>query len=66
MSSFKLDRTAFRHQSIDQENKTKIFRDASFKERLQIAYYLNTVAYGFANGQFPPMDKACFQIRKRA
>jgi len=60
MADFRLDRTAFSHQSIDAESKTKVFPDATYAERLRIAYYLNSVAYGYVNGVAPKMDKTCF------
>ncbi len=42
---FKLDRTAFAAHSHEDEEKTKVNKDKMYKERLEIAYYLNSIAY---------------------
>ncbi len=65
MSSYKMDRTAFKHQSFGEEEKTKVFKHLPTEERLRIANYLISVAYGFVGKPFPKMDKTAFSMRKR-
>lgn len=66
MATFKLDPTAFHHHTTSEAEKSKVFSNSTFTERLRIAYYLNSAAYGFINGQPPKMNKGAFSIRKRA
>ena len=63
---FKLDRMAFRRQSHEEEERQKTYKHLSVDERLAIAFYLNSVAYGFDINNPPKMDKTAFQIRKRS
>jgi len=60
-----MDRTAFRHQSFKEEEASKVFLNANYQERLRIAYYLISIAYGFAGKPFPKMDKTAFKLRIR-
>lgn len=62
---FKLDRTAFKAQSHEAEDKSKNFQHLTAKERLEIAFYLNSIAYNFDRNNPPRMDKTFFSTRKR-
>lgn len=62
---FKLDRTAFSKQSHLEEDSSKTFRHLGYKERLEIAFYLNSVAFNFDRNNPPKMDKTYFTKRAR-
>jgi len=62
---FRLDRTAFSHQSHEQEDRKKSFKNLSVTERLEIAFYLNSIAFNFDRRNPPRMDKTIFSIRRR-
>ena len=66
MAQYKLDRTAFKHQSKEGAAKQRPYwLTKSVTERLQAAFYLNSVAYNFDINNPPRMDKTFFTIRKR-
>lgn len=62
---FKLDRTSFKIQSHEEEEASKVFLDKTPRERLEIAAYLISVAYGYCGKEAPKMDKTAFSTRKR-
>ena len=62
---FKLDRTAFKIQSHEEEEASKVFLSNTPSERLEIAAYLISVAYGYCGQEAPKMDKTVFSMRKR-
>lgn len=62
--SYKFDRTVFKAQTFEQEQKTKTFSNATFTERLRVSFYLNSIAYGFDINNPPKMDKTFFSMRK--
>jgi len=37
-----------------------------WKQRLRLALYLNSIAYGYAGQEMPAMDRTVFQARKLA
>ncbi len=62
----KLDRTAFKYQTINEaSHNLKFWQSQTYKKRLQAANYLNSVAYNFDINNPPKMDKTVFKIRKR-
>jgi hypothetical protein len=61
----RMDRTAFRMQTHGDEERSKVFKEASCEERLAIAAYLIRSAYGLLNEPLPKMDKQAFVQRKR-
>jgi hypothetical protein len=67
MSSYRLDRTAFKAQTAEQasKNHTDYYRSLTGQERLRIANYLNSVAYNYPENEPPGMDKTAFKIRSR-
>ena len=66
MNKFRLDKTAFKTQTIAEADESmRNYLNHSVKERLEIAYYLTSIAYGFDMENPPRMDKTFFQIRSR-
>lgn len=58
MDNFKLDRTAFKAQTLQEAaNHTDYYKNITWQERLQVAAYLNSVAYNFDFNNPPRMDK---------
>ncbi len=66
MAAYKLDRTAFVQQTKEQAtNQQEYWLAKTVNERLEAAFYLNSVAYNFDINNPPRMDKTFFTIRKR-
>ncbi len=67
MSSYKLDRTAFKMQTADEATKSQAayYKTLSWQERLRIANYLNSVAYNYPENEPPKVDRTAFSTRKR-
>jgi hypothetical protein len=63
---FKLDRTAFQASSVSKKiHYGEIYKDKSSMELLEIAAYLNSIAYGYPLDNPPKMDKTIFSVRSR-
>lgn len=62
---FKLDRTAFSAHSHKEEEKSKAYKNKSHRERLEIAFYLNSIAYNFDMNNPPKMDRTASSTRKQ-
>lgn len=62
---YRMDKTAFKIQSFEEADAAmQDFSSFTFKERLEIAFYLTSVAYCF-NMKYPPrMEKNVFRIKK--
>ncbi len=66
MSSFRLDRTAFKVQTAQEaSNHAAYYKTLTVEERLRIANYLNSVAYNYPENEPPRLDRAIFKIRSR-
>lgn len=66
MKPEKLDRTAFKHQTLDEATHTREYwLNRSYEERLKAANYLNSITYNFDINHPPPLDKTYFKIRER-
>lgn len=66
MSSYKLDRTAFKKQSVEEAaDHGTYYRTLTWQERLRIANYLNSVAYNYPENNPPRLDKTVFSKRTR-
>jgi hypothetical protein len=67
MSSYRLDRTAFKVQTAEEASKSDAayYRTLSPQERLRIANYLNSIAYNYPENDPPRLDKTVFKIRSR-
>ncbi len=65
MDSFKLDRNSFQILSFEQADKElNDHSSMDWKERLLLAQYLISIAYGYLNQDMPRMDRTHFQARK--
>lgn len=67
MSSYRLDRTAFRAQTADEASKedAAYYKTLTWQERLRIANYLNSIACNYPENDPPRMDKTIFEARAR-
>ncbi len=66
METDRLDRTAFKHQTIEGGDRNlEYWKNQSYAERLRAANYLNSVAFNFNIANPPAMDKTYFKIRTR-
>ena len=66
MKAGKLDRTAFKHQTLDEaSHNLEYWKKQSYKKRLEAANYLNSVAYNFDVKNPPRVDRTYFKIRQR-
>jgi hypothetical protein len=64
MSLYKLDRTSFKAQTLKEaDNYSAYYSSMTWKERLQIAAYLNSVAYQYDLSKPPRMDRKFFNVR---
>ena len=60
-----MDKTAFKMQTFEEaDDAMRNYTNHSIKERLEIAYYLTSVAYQFDMEHPPRMDKTVFRIKK--
>lgn len=63
---FKLDRTAFKASNASEKiNYGEIYKNKSTSELLEIAAYLNSLAYGYSMENPPRLDKTVFHARGR-
>jgi len=67
MSSYRLDRTAFKAQTAEDASKedAAYYKTLTWQERLSIANYLNSIAYNYPENEPPRMDKTVFEARSR-
>lgn len=66
MSSYRLDRTAFKAQTaIEAADHATYYKKLTWQERIKIANYLNSVAYNFPENAPPRLDKTAFKARGR-
>jgi hypothetical protein len=64
MDEFKLDRTAFKAQTIrEAADHAQVYSKMTWQERLRVAAYLNSVAYNYDLHNPPRMDKTKFAAR---
>lgn len=67
MDKFGLDRTAFKGQTAKEaSDHRKYYSKLDWKERLEISYYLNSIAYNFSFDNPPRMDKSKFSASTRS
>lgn len=63
---FKLDRSAFKASKASEKTQYgEIYKNKSSSELLEIAAYLNSLAYGYSLDNPPRMDKTVFHARSR-
>lgn len=66
MSSYKLDRTAFKAQTLEEAaNHSTYYRKISWIERLRASAYLNSIAFNYPLDLPPRMDKTKFEVKSR-
>ncbi|WP_051960147.1 hypothetical protein [Sphingobacterium sp. ML3W] len=66
MMTFRMDRTAFKAQSaVEAANHAQYYIKLSWQQRLQIAFYLNSIAFNFSLDNPPRMDKTRFKATSR-
>jgi len=63
---FKLDRTAFKWHSVEVSEKSKLMKDKTYGERLQIACYLIEQAFGLKDFKSHKVDRTQFKTRKHS
>jgi hypothetical protein len=64
MNSFRLDRTAFKAQTLKEaSNHASYYKKLSWQDRLKVAAYLNSIAYNFDLNSPPKMDRTKFSAR---
>ena len=64
MESFNLDRSAFKGQTVQEaSNHVEYYKKLSWKERMQVAAYLNSVAYNYHVKNPPRMNKTIFSAK---
>lgn len=64
MSEYRLDRSAFKAQTAEQAaNHSRYYRQLSWQKRLEIAAYLNSVAYNYDINNPPRMDRSKFEAK---
>ena len=65
-NKYKLDKTAFNAWSFEESDKyMRDYKSYSWKERLQIALYLTSIAYSFDMNNPPVLDRTFFKKSKR-
>jgi len=66
MTTPALDRTAFKAQTAEEAaNHKQFYKNLNWKKRLEIAAYLNSVAYNYSISNPPKLDKTKFIARSR-
>ena len=66
MSSYRLDRTAFKAQTAKEAaNHAVYYKQLTWQERLKIANYLNSIAYNYPENNPPRLDRTIFKARSR-
>ena len=64
MEKFRLDRTAFKAQTLEEAARhSEYYKKLTWQERLQIANYLNSVTYNYDLNNPPKMDKTKFSVK---
>ena len=65
MAPYRLDRTSFKAQTAKEAPKSQAayYKTLTWQERLRIANYLNSVAYGYPANNPPRLDKTAFSVR---
>lgn len=63
---YKFDRTAFKAMTFEEaDNYQRNYHNYSFKQRLEIAFYLTGIAYSFDIVDPPKIDKPVFSKEKK-
>ena len=67
MCAYRLDRTAFKAQTVKEasESHAVYYKRLTWQERIQIANYLNSIAFNFPKNDPPRLDRTKFSVRSR-
>jgi len=66
MATYRLDRNSFKAQTAQEAaDHAAYYRKLSWKERLRIAAYLNSIAYNYPENEPPRLDKFKFKASSR-
>jgi hypothetical protein len=67
MCAYKLDRTAFKAQTVTEASNSHAayYKTLTWQERLRIAQYLNSIAFNFSLEDPPKVDRTKFNVRGR-
>ena len=66
MKPYKLDRNAFKAQTVQEAaHNYGYWKSQTREERLKAAFYLNSVAFNFDISNPPRLDKSYFQMHGR-
>lgn len=64
MNGFKLDRTTFKGQTLQEAaSHAEYYKKLNWQDRLKVAAYLNSVAYNYDFNNPPKMDKTKFSTK---
>lgn len=65
MEDYRLDRGHFQILTLQEaDDEWNDHSQLDWKQRLRLALYLNSIAYGYAGQEMPVMDRTVFQSRK--
>jgi len=66
MSSFRLNRSAFKAQTAaEASNHSSYYKNLSWQKRLEIAAYLNSIAFNYPENKPPKLDRTIFKAVAR-
>ena len=66
MSHYKLNRNAFKAQTVEEAaDHATHYRKLTWKERLSVTAYLNSIAFNYPINHPPKMDKTKFKASSR-
>lgn len=66
MKEYKLNRTVFKAHTVQEAgDHARYYKNKSWKERLEIAAYLNSIAFNHPINDPPRMEKTIFKAKKR-
>ena len=64
MSDYRLDRKAFRAQTLKEAaDHVSVYKKMTWQERLKVAAYLNSVAYNYDVNNPPRLDRTKFSTK---
>ena len=67
MSKFRLDRTKFKGQTAaEAADHSSYYKKLTWQQRIEIAAYLNSVAFDYPENTPPRLDKTKFKARARS
>ena len=65
IEDYRLDRTSFQILTLQEaDEEWNDHSQSDYKQRLRMAMYLNSIAYGYTGQELPVMDRTVFKTRK--